>query len=56
MILEKTTCCLSKLEVGFWTYDLIRLLGPSGPNVVSRPQTLRSGYFSRFHDFIGFTL
>ena len=32
----------------------IRLLGPSGLNVVSRPQTLRSRHFLRFHDFIGF--
>ena len=34
--------------------DLMRLLGPSGPNVVSRHQTPRSRIFLRFHNFIGF--
>ena len=33
------------MELGFWTNGLIRLLGPSGPNVVSRPQTPRSNIF-----------
>ena len=41
--------CLSKSELGILNYDLIRLLGPSGPNVVSRPETLRS---MNFLDFI----
>ena len=39
MILEKIRSCLWKLELGFWTYGWIRPLGPSGPNLVSRPQT-----------------
>ena len=39
MILEKMRSCLWKLQLGFWTYGLIRLLGPSGPNVVSKAQT-----------------
>ena len=43
-----------KTVVFFWTYGLIHLLGPSGPNVVSMPQTLRSRNFLRFYDFIGF--
>ena len=42
MILEGMRCCLRKLELGFWTYVLICLLGPIGPNVVSRSQTPRS--------------
>ena len=54
MTLEKMRPCLWKLYLLFWTYGLIRLLGPSGPNVVSRLQTLRSRYFLRFHNFIGF--
>ena len=29
---------MGKLELGFWTYGWICLLGPSDPNVVSRPQ------------------
>ena len=47
--------CLWKLEPGFWPCGWICLLGPSGPNVVSRPQAPRSRHFLRFHDFIGFT-
>ena len=39
MILEKMRSCFWKLKVGFWTYDTIHLVGPVGPNVVSRPQT-----------------
>ena len=54
MILEKMRPCLWKLQLGFWTYGLIRLLGPSGPNVVSGSQTPRLRNFLRFHDFIGF--
>ena len=30
--------CLKKLNQGFWIYGLICILGPSGPDVVSRPQ------------------
>ena len=41
MILEKMRSCLWKLKLGFWTCGLIHLLGPSGPNVVSGPQTPR---------------
>ena len=36
MILQKTRYCLWKLNLGILTYDLINLLGLSGPNVVSR--------------------
>ena len=55
MIIEKMKSCLWKLQLGFWSYGLIRLLSPSGANVVSRPQT-RSIFFSRLHDFIAFML
>ena len=48
--------CLWKLELRLWTDGLICLLGPSGPNVVSRHQTQRSRSFLRYHDFIGFIL
>ena len=54
MILEKMRSCLWKLRPGFWTYCWIRLLGPSDPNVSSRPQTSRSRNFLRFCNFIGF--
>ena len=40
-----------KLFVSGW----IRLLGPSSPNVVSRPQTPRARNFLGFDDFIEFT-
>ena len=30
----------------------MRLLGPSGPNVVSRLQVLRSRHFFKFHDLL----
>ena len=44
--------CLWILEPGFWTYGWIRLLGPSYPNVVPRPQAPKSinfnGFFSWF--------
>ena len=56
MILEKMRSCLWKLEPGFWTYGSIHVLGPSGPNVVSRPQVPKSIDFLRFHNFIGFCL
>ena len=39
MILEKIRSCLAKLKLGLQTCALIRLLGPSGPNVISRPHT-----------------
>ena len=54
MILEKMMACLWKLQLWFWTYGLIHLLDPSGPNVASGSQTSRSRNFLRFHDFIGF--
>ena len=38
MVLEKMRSCLWKLQLGFWTYGLIRFLGPSGPNVVLGPK------------------
>ena len=40
-----------KLVVEFSIYGLIRLLGPGGPNVVSRPQTPELQNFGKFHDF-----
>ena len=43
-----------KIALWFWTYGLIRLLGTSGPDVVSGSQTPSSRNFLRFHDFIGF--
>ena len=52
--LKKMRSCLWKLEPGFWTYGWIRLLGPSGPNVLSRSQAPSSRNFLKFHDFIGF--
>ena len=52
MIFEKMSSCFWKLKLGFWSYGVIRLLGPVGPNIVSRPQTLRSIYFLRFQNFI----
>ena len=56
MIPAKIRSCLWKLELWFWTYGCICLLGPSDPNVVSSPQTPRSINFLRFHDFTGFVL
>ena len=43
--------CLWILEPGFWTYGWVHLVGPIGPNVVSRPQAQRSRNF--FRDFMG---
>ena len=54
MILEKMMACLWKLQLWLWTYGLIRLFDPSGPNVVSGSQTPRTRNFLRFHDFIEF--
>ena len=48
MIMEKMKSCLWKLQLGFWSYGLIRLLSPSVANVVSRPQTPRSIFFWDF--------
>ena len=48
MIMEKMKSCLWKLQLGFWSYGLIRLLSPSGTNVVSWPQTPRSNFFWDF--------
>ena len=56
MILEKMRSCFRKLKLGFWTYGLIHLLGPSGPDVISRPQTPRSQFFLRFRTFVRFIL
>ena len=39
MILEEMRSCLEKLEPGFRTYNLIRLLSPSCPKLVFRTQT-----------------
>ena len=54
MILEKMMVCLWKLQLRFWTYGLIRLLCPSGPDVVAGSQTSRSRNILRFQKFIGF--
>ena len=40
------------LKLQLWSETYITC--PSGPNVVSGPQTPRSRNFLRFHDFIGF--
>ena len=50
----KNEVLFEKLEPGFWNYGWIRLLGPSSPNVVSRPQIPGSRNFLRFNKFIGF--
>ena len=52
MILGKIRSCMLKLVVGFRSYASIRLLGPSGPDVVSRPQTPNWQILLRFHNFI----
>ena len=56
MIFEKMKPCLCKVKLGFRTYGLINLLGPSGPNAISSPQTPRSQFFFRFHNFVRFIL
>ena len=56
MILDKINPCLWKLDLGFWTYGFMHLLGPIFPNVVSRPQTPRSRNFLRCHNFLEFIL
>ena len=45
IILDKMMPCLSQLQLWFWSYGLIRLLGPSGPDVVSGSQTPRSKWW-----------
>ena len=52
MTLDKMRSCMLKLVVGFRSYGLIRLLGPIGPNIVSKPQTPKLKNFGTFHDFI----
>ena len=52
MILEKMKSCLWKLEPGFWTYGWIRLLDPSGQNLVSRPQAQVQDIFWDFMIFL----
>ena len=54
MILEKMRSCLQNLELGFWIYGWICLLGPSSPNVLSRLQIPRSRNILRFYNFIEF--
>ena len=41
-----------KLVVRFRSYGLIRLLGPNGANVASRPQIPKSQNFWKFRGFI----
>ena len=48
MIFEKMSSFLWTLELGLWTYSLIYLSGPSGPNLVSRHLTLGPGIFWDF--------
>ena len=52
MILEKMRSCLWILELWFWTYSWIHTLGPSGLNVVSRPQAPRSIIFLTFQSLL----
>ena len=54
MILEKIRSCLWIMKPEFWAYGWVCLVGPNGPNVVSRSQAPRSRNFLRFHNFIGF--
>ena len=56
MTLNKMKSCMWKSELGLWTYSLTNLLRPSGPYLVSRPQTLRPRYFLKFNHVIGFNL
>ena len=48
MILNKTKSCLQKMEQGFWTYDLMRLLGSSDRNLISRYELRRDPKISYF--------
>ena len=54
MIFEQMMAYLWKLQLRFWTYALILLLGPSGPDVVYGSQSPRSKHFLRFHNLIRF--
>ena len=56
MTLHRMKSCFWKLELGFWTYCLICILGSSGPNVVSRPETPRSRICLAFHKFFAINL
>ena len=47
---------LSKSELGFWTYGLMSALGPGGPKLVLKSQTLRLRYFLGLENFIKFNL
>ena len=47
---------LSKLELEFQTYGLIRLLGSSCTKLIFSPQIPRSWSFPKFHNFVGFIL
>ena len=47
---------LSKSELGFWTYGLMSALGPGGPKLVFKPQTLRLRYLLGLENFIKFNL
>ena len=58
MILDKMRSCIWKLVLWFRSSGLIRLLSPSGPNVVSRSQAQKSKFFwdimilmDSFYDF-----
>ena len=48
--------CLLKLEVGFWTYGLVNLLGLIGPKLVFRPQAPNWLYVLIFRYNILFSL
>ena len=52
MILEKMRSFLRKMELWFWIYSWIRLLCPSGSNVVSRSQAPRSINFLAFQNLL----
>ena len=51
-MLDKMMPFLTKPKLGFWTYDLMSVLGPGGPKLVFRPQTPRLRHFLRFENFI----
>ena len=56
MLVDKMRSSLWKLDLGFWTYGLMRLLDPHDPNVVSRRQIPKSRHFLRFLNFFGINL
>ena len=45
MILEKMRSCLWILEPGFRNYGWVRLVGPTGPNAISRPQAQGQNFY-----------